>query len=95
MDAVSEISAGDVTQNLAVLRGLHSFRVAGCVLETWREHASSGKVYTRCRITKEPPDLPDGPYRVEFAGQSIRTRKCEGEWELVFLAPDIKIPGAA
>ena len=90
-----EISAGEITQNLAVLRSLQSFRVDGCVLETWKEHASSGKVYTRCRITQEPSDLPDGPYRVEFAGQSIRTRKCEGQWELVFLAPDIKIPEAA
>lgn len=69
--------------------------VARCFVETWNEESSTGKTYTRCRITDEPPELPDGPYMVEFAEQSLRTNKYQGKWELVFLAPDVEISDAA
>lgn len=71
----------------AVLRSLESFRLGGCVVETCNRHFSSGRTYTRCRIVNESPDLPDGAYRVEFSGHSIRINKVAGEWEweLVFL----------
>lgn len=88
-------AAEEVSRIPAVLRSLTSFRVTGCVVETWTERASSGKAYTRCRIVNEPSDLPDGGYRVEFAGRSIRTNKVEGHWELTFLAPDVTIHRAA
>ena len=65
--------------------------IARCFFETWKEQSSAGKTYTRCRITDDPPELPDGEYMVEFAEQSLRTIKRWGKWQLVFLAPDFEI----
>jgi hypothetical protein len=46
-------------------------RVAYCVLEIFREQSSPGRRRcTRCRIANDPPELPDGAYRVEFARYS-------------------------
>ena len=89
--SVSKAVAEEIVGVPAALRSLESFYVAGCLLETWNEYSSVGKAYTRCRITDEPPELPDGPYMVEFADQSLRTNKYQGKWELVFLAPDLEI----
>lgn len=62
-----------------------------CFVESWNERSSAGKTYTRCRITDDPPELPDGEYMVEFAEQPLRTHKHQGKWQLVFLAPDFGI----
>lgn len=88
-------AAEEIFRLPAALRSLESLHVASCLLETWKEHSSVGKTYTRCRITDEPPELPDGPYMVEFAHQSLRTNKYQGKWELTFLAPDVDISEAA
>lgn len=79
---------GPIVRTPAVLRSL-SGTVAGCVLETWKERASTGKMYTGCRIVNDPPDLPDGNYIVEFGANRIQTRRVWGVWSLTFLAPDI------
>jgi len=86
---VHEIAGREIFRTPAVLRSLESFRVAGCMVETCSGYFSSGKTYTRCRIVYESSDLPDGPYRVEFSGHSIRINKVRGQWqcELVFLTP--------
>lgn len=77
----------------AVLRGMS--QAAHCVLEIWQEQSSAGREYTRCNIADEPPDLPDGPYAVNFAGHSLHTNKYQGKWELVFLLPDVRTRKAA
>lgn len=43
----------------------------------------------------DPPFLPDGPYEVLFAGQSVSTRKTSGSWELIFLSPAINVDPAS
>lgn len=73
----------------AELRGMGF--VARCILETWRECSSRGRVFIRCRIVDEPPGLPDGCYGVEVEGQMVSTRKFSGEWELSFLPSRIGI----
>lgn len=70
----------------AVLRGER--RVAWCVLEIWREESSTGRRCTHCRIANDPPELPDGSYRVEFARYSVPTRKVHGTWEQLFVVPE-------
>ena len=77
----------------ALLRGWDG-KAASCLIETWNEQSSAGKIYTRIRITDDPPELPDGEYLVEFAEQSLRTQKYQGKWQLVFLAPDTSIADA-
>lgn len=77
----------------AVLRGMG--RVAYCVLEIWREKSSSGRLQTRCMIADDPPELPDGAYRVEFAQYSVQTHKYQGGWELVFVVPEKLMTNAA
>lgn len=67
----------------AVLRGME--QTADCVVETWQEESASGRFYTRCRISDDPPELPDGPYRVEFSDWHVPTNKYQGKWELMFL----------
>ena len=67
----------------AVLRGMG--KVADCIVEMWQEEASSGRLFTRCRIANEPLELPDGQYIVEFGDHSVRTHKYHGAWELNFL----------
>jgi hypothetical protein len=76
-----------------VLKGLDC--EANCVLSTWKERSSSGRVFTRCRIVDEPGDLPEGPYTLEFAGHTVPTRKFDGCWMLSFLPPWIKLEQAA
>ena len=85
------IGGREIHRTPAVLRNLESFRVAGCMVETCNGYFSSGMTYTRCRIVQES-DLPDGPYRVEFSGHSIRINKVRGQWEceLVFLTPRVQ-----
>ncbi|HUB19743.1 MAG TPA: hypothetical protein VL990_13970 [Acidobacteriaceae bacterium] len=70
-------------------------REAACELITWKEQATSGRVYTRCRIVEEPSDLPEGPYTLSFAGHAIPTRKFDGCWMLSFLPPGIDLGQAA
>jgi hypothetical protein len=65
-----------------------------CTLEAWQERSSTGRVFTRCRIVDDAPELPDGPYEIVFPGGSVRTRKTSGAWDLVFLAPDTHIDPA-
>jgi len=77
----------------ALLRGMGC--EADCRLLTWKESSTTGRTYTRCRILDDPPDLPDGAYRVFFAGYSIPTRKFEGSWMLTFLPPGIDLEKAA
>lgn len=37
----------------------------------------------------ERPDLPDGPYIVEFAGHTVSTYRLLGRFELSFVAFDV------
>lgn len=60
-----------------------------CILEIWQESSSTGRVFTRCRITNESPDLPDGPYQVAFASHTVKTWRSSGYWELGYLSPEI------
>lgn len=62
-----------------------------CTLELWIERSSTGRLLTRCRITNDSPDLPDGPYHVVFGSHSVRTRKVSGSWELVFVPSELGI----
>ncbi|HEY6448301.1 MAG TPA: hypothetical protein VIY53_17715 [Acidobacteriaceae bacterium] len=73
----------------AVLRG--SDVDSKCTLEAWVEHSSTGRVFTRCRIVDDAPDLPDGPYEVVFANHAVKTRKAMGQWELVFVPAELGI----
>lgn len=52
-----------------VLRGMG--KVASCVLETWQEESTSGRMFTRCRIVDEPQELPDGLYELEVANRLV------------------------
>lgn len=76
----------------AVLRGMS--KVAYCMLEIRRRDSSTGHC-THCRIADDPPELPDGPYRVEFARYSVQTRKYRGKWEPVFAVPERRTAKAA
>lgn len=58
-----------------------------CTLEVWTELSSRGRRIVRCRISDAPAELPDGAYRLEFAGHGVVTNKYEGAWELTFLWP--------
>lgn len=69
--------------------------IAGCIVETWKERASNGEIYTRCRIASDPPQLPDGPYLLKFAQYSIPTNKFDGQWEPVVLAAETPLREAA
>lgn len=71
----------------ALLRGMGC--KADCVLETWKETSSTGRVFTRAVITEEPPDLPDGIYMIVVRGQNLFTRKWGGSWLLTFLPPEV------
>lgn len=62
-----------------------------CILEVWLERSSTGRTFSRCRITGDSPELPDGPYEVVFAEHSVKTRKVTGCWELVFIPAEIGI----
>ena len=77
----------------AVLRGMG--REAQCTLETWKERSSTGRVFTRCRIVDDPPDLPDGSYEIFVAGQRFNTKKWSGLWDLSFLPSWVRIDDAA
>lgn len=69
--------------------------VAGCIVETWNEQGFNGKMYTRCRIANDPPQLPNGPYILRFARYSIPTNKFEGKWEPVVLEAESQLAEAA
>jgi len=56
-----------------------------CTLEIWSEQSSKGRRFTRCRITDEPAELPDGAYELEFDSRRIVTKKNEGHWDLTYL----------
>ncbi|HKR27581.1 MAG TPA: hypothetical protein VJS11_09000 [Acidobacteriaceae bacterium] len=77
----------------ALVRGMG--REAQCTLETWKERSSTGRVFTRCRIVEDPPDLPDGSYEIFVAGQRFNTKKWSGVWELTFLPGWVRITDAA
>lgn len=62
---------------------------SNCILEAWQESSSTGRVFTRCRITDESPEVPDGPYQVVFANHRVKTWKTSGNWELIYLSPEI------
>ena len=66
---------------------------AMCLLDIWQEKSLTGRVFTRCRISNAPPDLPDGVYTVEFQAHTVTTRKTFGTWELAFLPPKIRLDG--
>jgi len=53
----------------AVLRG--TGEAVDCVLETWQEESTSGRLSTRCRIVDDPVELPDGPYTLGASGQCV------------------------
>jgi hypothetical protein len=74
----------------AVLRGTGEAGGAGamCVLETWSERSSKGRRFTRCRITDEPAELPDGTYVIEFDARRVATKKNHGHWDLTYLDSD-------
>lgn len=59
-----------------------------CTLEVWQESSSTGRIFTRCRITDDPPELPDGQYQVVFGHHKVKTWRSSGYWELVFLPPE-------
>lgn len=69
--------------------------VAGCIVETWKERAFNGEIYTRCRVVNDPPQLPDGPYMLRFSRYSIPTNKFEGKWEPMALAAAPQLREAA
>ncbi len=71
----------------ATLRGAEA--ESKCTLEVWQESSSTGRIFTRCRITEDSPELPDGAYQVKFGHHTVKTWKCGGYWELVFLAPEM------
>ena len=70
-------------------------REVRCTLVTWNEASSTGRLYTRGRITGEPPDLPDGSYAVSFGEHSVVTRKWEGHWLLRYLPGSVEAERAA
>lgn len=83
----------EIVRRPGFLRGMA--REAECTVEMWKEASSSGRVYSRCRITDEPTDLPDGPYTVFFAGRRIHTAKWWGRWSLSFLPQSFDLDQAA
>ena len=87
------VTVKGVVRVQGVLRGMGC--EADCRLLTWKETSTKGRVFTRCRILDDPPSLPDGPYRIFFAGYSVPTRKFEGSWMLTFLPPGIDLERAA
>lgn len=68
---------------------------ASCMLETWQERSSSGRVFTRCRMTGDPANLPDGNYEVTIDGQTFSTRRWSGTWDLIYLPQWIRTRQAA
>lgn len=77
----------------ALVRGMG--RESPCMLEAWKERSSTGRVFTRCRIVEDPPDLPDGSYEIFVAGQRFNTKKWSGLWDLTFLPNWVRIDDAA
>lgn len=77
----------------AELRGMG--RETECTLTLWTEQSLSGRRFTRCRISGDPADLPDGSYTVSFGGHTVFTRKWSGEWMLNFLPSHIRVGDAA
>lgn len=73
----------------ALLRGMGC--KADCMLDTWRETSSTGRVFTRAVVVEEPPNLPDGIYMIVVGSRMIFTRKWGGSWLLTFLPPDVDV----
>ena len=76
-----------------VLRGMG--REVSCEVVAWKESSSTGRVYTRCRIGDEAPDLPDGSYALCIGGYQVMTRKWEGRWLLRYLPNEIRLEEVA
>ena len=68
---------------------------ASCILETWQERSSSGRVFTRCRMAGDPANLPDGTYEVTIDGQTFSTKRWSGAWDLIYLPQWIRTRQAA
>lgn len=88
-----EILENPIVRIPGVLRAANL--IAGCTVETWKEQSFNGRIYTRCRIVEDPPQLADGPYTLRFAGYSIPTNKFEGKWEPVVLEEESQLQKAA
>jgi hypothetical protein len=87
-DVTFRSSEASLVRIPAILRGSHG-NVGKCLLDCWTEKSSAGKTYTRCRITDDPPELPDGEYLLQLPNEkAIRTNKHRGMWALGFLAPE-------
>jgi len=76
-----------------IVRGMGS--ESECTLTLWTEHSLSGRRFTRCRISGESLNLPDGSYTVSFEGHTLFTRRWLGEWMLNFLPSHIRVGDAA
>lgn len=81
---MTNFSADPIVRTPGVLRA--AGLIAGCIVEMWKERAFNGEVYTRCRISDDPPQLPDGPYMLRFAQYALPINKFEGNWEVGVLA---------
>lgn len=81
----------EVTRVPSVLHGIGDIADTGgmCTLEVWVEQSSQGRHYIRCRITDDPPQLPDGEYRLEFERYRLVTSKHDGQWGLSYLKPGV------
>lgn len=82
-----------VLRSHAILQGIGT--KAGCLLETWKETSSTGRIFTRAVITEEYPNLPDGIYMLILGHQNTFVRKVEGGWRLIFLPPEFGIEAEA
>lgn len=77
----------------AVVRGMGV--EVECILETWKERSSSGRVFTRCRVVEDPPNLPDGTYEVTINDQTFTTKRWSGAWDLIYLPKWVRTGQAA
>ena len=77
----------------ALLRGMGC--KADCMLDTWKETSSTGRVFTRAVVIDEPPNLPDGIYMIVVGSRMVFTRKWGGSWMLTFLPPEIDVHAEA
>lgn len=83
----------DETRLDGMLRGMR--REVKCTVLVWKEASSTGRLYTRGKITDAPADLPDGSYTLSFGEHTFVTRKWEGHWLLKYLPSELEISEAA
>ena len=83
----------EVVRLKALLRGMGC--KADCMLDTWQERSSTGRVFTRAVVVDEPPNLPDGIYMIVVGSRMVFTRKWGGSWMLTFLPPEIDVRAEA